>query len=80
MPQRLTGTVTRLFTDKGFGFLLGPDQETEYFFHCSSTLGFLSLKEGSIVTFEPGTAPRGPRAENVQPGPGMGLDSMISNQ
>ena len=67
MTARLTGKVVRLFTDKGFGFLLGPDQETEYFFHCSSTLGFLSLHEGSMVTFEVGMAPKGPRAENVQP-------------
>lgn len=69
MSARLTGKVTRLFTDKGFGFLLGPDQETEYFFHCSTTLGFLSLKEGAVVNFEPLSAPKGPRAENVQPGP-----------
>ena len=61
----LTGTIVRLFLDKGFGFIQGPDRETEYFFHSSTTKDFLDLQEGTIVHFVPTAAPKGPRAESV---------------
>ncbi len=64
----MNGTIKRMVTDKGFGFVLAEDG-TEYFFHqsaCTST-PFDSMREGQAVTFQRGQGPKGPRAENVQP-------------
>lgn len=64
----MNGTIKRLVSDRGFGFVLGDDG-TEYFFHqsaCTST-PFDSMREGQAVTFHLGQGPKGPRAENVQP-------------
>ncbi len=62
----VTGTIKRLVSDKGFGFILAGDGN-EYFFHnsaCSNTR-FDELREGQSVTCEKGQGPKGPRAENV---------------
>jgi CspA family cold shock protein len=61
------GTIKRLVSDKGFGFIAASDG-TEYFFHNSACRGvrFDELREGQAVTFERGQGPKGPRAENVQ--------------
>ena len=63
----LNGTIKRLVSDKGFGFILASD-ETEYFFHSSAcaTTPFDELREGQSVTFERGQGPKGPRGENVR--------------
>ncbi len=63
-----TGTIKQL-TNKGFGFIAGPDG-TEYFFHQSACIGtpFDQLREGQTVTMTVGQGPNGPRAENVQAG------------
>ncbi len=64
----MNGTIKRMVSDKGFGFVLAEDG-TEYFFHqsaCTST-PFDSMREGQAVSFERGQGPKGPRAENVQP-------------
>jgi len=60
-------TVTRLVSDKRFGFVQAADG-TEYFFHQSAANGvrFDDLREGAPVTLKPGQGPRGPRAENVR--------------
>ena len=63
----LTGKVTRLVADKGFGFLAGP-QGVEYFFHRSAAPDFDLFREGMTVTFEEGHGTKGPRAENVARG------------
>lgn len=62
----LTGTIKRLVSDKGFGFVASGDGP-EYFFHQSACNGvqFDDLREGQDVTFEEGHGPKGPRAENV---------------
>jgi CspA family cold shock protein len=64
----INGTIKRLVSEKGFGFVAAPDA-TEYFFHQSSCTGvpFDELREGQAVTFEKGQGPKGPRAENVRP-------------
>jgi CspA family cold shock protein len=64
----VNGTIKRLVSDKGFGFIAAPDG-TEYFFHQSALVGasFNSLREGQSVTFDKGQGPKGPRAENVSP-------------
>ena len=63
----LTGTIKRLMTEKGFGFIAASDGN-EYFFHqsaCANT-PFDQLREGHEVTFERGNGPKGPRGENVR--------------
>jgi len=63
----LNGTIKRLVSDKGFGFILATDGN-EYFFH-SSACGqtpFDELREGQAVIFDRGQGPNGPRGENVK--------------
>ena len=64
----VSGTIKRLVTDKGFGFVAAQDG-TEYFFHQSACVDtrFDQLREGQAVTFQQGRGPKGPRAENVRP-------------
>lgn len=61
------GTIKRLVSGKGFGFVAAQDG-TEYFFHQSACVDvrFDDLREGQAVTFEKGQGPKGPRAENVR--------------
>jgi CspA family cold shock protein len=67
MAATLTGTIKRLVSEKGFGFILASDNN-EYFFHQSACSGvsFDVLREGQAVTFERGQGPKGPRGENVR--------------
>ncbi len=65
-PVRTRGTIKRLVTSKGFGFVADP-QGLEYFFHGSAcSCDFTDLKEGDPVTFAPTMAEKGPRAEQVE--------------
>ena len=61
------GTIKRLVSDKGFGFVQAADG-TEYFFHQSACVDarFDELREGQPLTFEKGQGPKGPRAENIR--------------
>ena len=63
----MDGTIKRLVSDKGFGFVAAADGN-EYFFHQSAVAdgGFDQLREGQAVTFNTGQGPKGPRAENVR--------------
>jgi cold shock protein len=67
MAAPTNGTIKRLVSEKGFGFVAASDG-SEYFFHQSACNGcqFDSLREGQAVTFEKGQGPKGPRAENVR--------------
>lgn len=63
----MNGTIKRLVSDKGFGFILASDGN-EYLFHnsaCAETR-FDDLREGQTVTFDRGQGPKGPRGENVK--------------
>jgi CspA family cold shock protein len=63
----MNGTIKRLVSDKGFGFIAAGDG-TEYFFHqsaCAQT-AFDQLREGQAVTFDVGHGAKGPRGENVK--------------
>jgi cold shock protein len=66
MPS-INGTVKKLVSEKGFGFVEASDG-SEYFFHQSACMGspFETLREGQPVTFDKGQGPKGPRAENVR--------------
>lgn len=65
----INGTIKRLVSDKGFGFVLAEDG-TEYFFHQSGLVDarFDELREGQALTFVKGQGPKGPRAENIKIG------------
>jgi len=62
MPQ---GTIKKLVTDKGFGFIAGD--RGDLFFHHSALQNTTieALQIGQAVEYEEGTGPKGPRAENV---------------
>ena len=63
MPQ---GTIKKVIAEKGFGFIQG--ERGELFFHHSALEGasIEELREGQAVTFDEGSGPKGPRAENVK--------------
>jgi CspA family cold shock protein len=63
----LHGTVKRLVSEKGFGFVAAEDGQ-EYFFHQSACAPgqFDTLTEGRAITFDKGQGPKGPRAENIR--------------
>jgi CspA family cold shock protein len=60
------GTIKKLVSDKGFGFIEG--ERGELFFHHTSVEGesFESLREGQGVEYTEGSGPKGPRAESVR--------------
>ncbi len=63
MPE---GTIKKLVSDKGFGFIAGDDNDV--FFHHSAVeeIPFESLRIGQKVEYTEGQGPKGPRAENVK--------------
>lgn len=63
MPE---GTIKKLVSDRGFGFIQG--ERGELFFHHSSVSGasFDSLQEGTRVSYKEGKGPKGPCAEDVR--------------
>jgi CspA family cold shock protein len=63
-----TGTVKKVVSDRGFGFITAEDGK-EYFFHRSAveqSLDFDRLEGGEKVQFEVEPSPRGPRAAHVR--------------
>jgi CspA family cold shock protein len=63
-----TGTVKKVISDRGFGFIAAEDGK-EYFFHrtgLQGSLDFDRLVGGERVTFEVEASPKGPRATNVR--------------
>ena len=63
MPQ---GTIKKLISEKGFGFIEGD--KGELFFHHSALVDTTieDLREGQRVEYDEGRGPKGPRAENVK--------------
>lgn len=63
MPQ---GTIKKLVTDRGFGFIKGD--QGEIFFHSSEVKGvtFEGLHEGQKVEYQIGQGKKGPCATSVQ--------------
>lgn len=64
----MTGTIKKLVSDKGFGFISQPGQEKDLFFHSKALVGvqFNDLNEGDEVSFEVEDSPKGKNAVNVQ--------------
>ena len=62
-----TGTIKKVVSDRGFGFITAADAK-EYFFHrnsLDSSLDFDRLVGGERVEFEIEDSPKGPRANQV---------------
>ena len=62
------GTVKKVQSDRGFGFIAASDGQ-EYFFHRSSldsSLDFDRLNGGEAVVFEIERSDKGPRAGRVR--------------
>ena len=62
-----TGTIKKVVSDRGFGFIAADDGK-EYFFHrngLTSSLDFDRLAGGEKVEFEIEQSPKGARAKNV---------------
>lgn len=62
-----TGTIKKVVSERGFGFITTPDAK-DYFFHrdaLDSTLDFDRLVGGERVEFEIEQSPKGPRANRV---------------
>ena len=64
-----TGTVKWFSDDKGFGFITPDEPGKDLFVHHSGIAGegFKSLAEGSKVSYEAESGPKGPNAKNVTP-------------
>ena len=63
-----TGTIKKVVSERGFGFITTAD-EKDYFFHrnsLDSTLDFDRLVGGERVEFEVEQSPKGPRATNIK--------------
>jgi CspA family cold shock protein len=62
------GTVKKVVSDRGFGFITAEDGK-EYFFHrneLTPPLDFDRLAGGERVEFEVQASPKGPRAAQVR--------------
>jgi CspA family cold shock protein len=63
-----TGTIKKLVSERGFGFIAAADGK-EYFFHRSgleTPADFDRLVGGERVEFEPEASPKGPQAGKVR--------------
>ncbi len=66
--EQLTGQVSGLIADRGFGFI--SSQGVDYFFHSKGMRAgylFVELNKDDRVTFTPTETPKGKRAVDVRP-------------
>ena len=64
----MNGTITKVISDKGFGFIQGEDGQ-EYFMHRTAVRDgsvFEQLREAQAVVFDASRGDKGLRAENVR--------------
>ena len=64
----MTGTIKKIISDKGFGFISAEGMGKDLFFHSNSLVGvaFDELREGDSVSFDTEDSPKGPGAVNVR--------------
>jgi len=63
-----TGTIKKVISDRGFGFITGEDGK-DYFFHrdgLTDSVEFEQIAGGERVDFDLQASQRGPRAVNVR--------------
>jgi CspA family cold shock protein len=66
----MTGTIKKIMSDKGFGFITPDDGSDDVFFHRSrlaEKLRFEDLREGEEVQFQVRPGDKGPQAFDVKP-------------
>ena len=63
----MTGTIKKLISDRGFGFIAREGEVKDLFFHSKELKGvtFDELKVGDAVTFDVVESEKGPAATNV---------------
>ena len=63
-----TGTITKLISDKNFGFIKREGEDKDLFFHANELVDvdFSSLNEGDNLTFEVEDGEKGPNAVKVK--------------
>lgn len=63
----MEGTIKKIVTEKGFGFITVDGEEKDLFFHKNElkNVSYEELKEGDRVSFEKADSPKGPSATNV---------------
>jgi CspA family cold shock protein len=64
------GTIKRIVSDKGFGFIVPDDGSDEVFFHRSRMapkVNFEDLRDGDEVEFQVRKGEKGPQAFNLKP-------------
>ena len=64
----MNGTIKKLVSEKGFGFVSSEGQEKDLFFHSNNLVGvqFSDLREGDAVSYETEQSEKGLNAVNVQ--------------
>ncbi len=63
-----TGTIKKVVSDRGFGFITAEDAK-DYFFHrdtLDQSMDFNRLQGGEKVEFDVESSPQGPRAIHVR--------------
>jgi len=63
----MKGTIVKLVSGRGFGFIKPDDGAKEIFFHAKSLedITYEELKEGDVVTYEVEDGPKGTAAAHV---------------
>jgi CspA family cold shock protein len=64
----MNGTVKKIITHRGFGFISHPDSDEDIFFHNSQlqNIEIDRLREGASVEFDIEDTMKGPQAINIR--------------
>jgi cold shock CspA family protein len=62
--EEIQGYVSVYNPERGFGFIVTPDEQ-RYFFHITDVTDGSRIEVDRLVSFEPGTSPKGLRARRV---------------
>ncbi|MHA2029553.1 MAG: cold-shock protein [Candidatus Kariarchaeaceae archaeon] len=64
----MQGTIKKVMSQRGYGFIDTDNQEDDLFFHKSNldNIEFTNLREGTAVEFDIADGRRGPEAVNIK--------------